>query len=172
MNAFKITVAAMAIATLALGAINMASHGHKRSAPEAAAPVAAPSYLMRSSEVDLRDKIPADTALPQITAESMPGMFAKLGADEIQRTRAGVWATAYRAAADRACDKVAWASLGETSEPGKPQFFARCENGVKFTFEEMELKDNNGEWFVQANAPRGSEYWISQKAFTPAARAE
>lgn len=138
---------------------------------EAPVKAADQSYLMRPTATELRDKIEMGAAA-EITAETMPRMFEKMGAEEIKRTRAGVWAAMYRTAADRRCDKVAYASLGDESQPGKPVFFAMCENGVVNKFSEFELKDNDGEWFVQENAPSGLVFWMSQKAFTPAPKAK
>lgn len=183
MNSFKVAICTMAIFTGSIGAYAAIADSTmaKPAAPaaevkqeEAKSFTPRTSYLIRKEAKNFRYKIPHTGTSPvmQITPEEFPKLYEKLGADVAKDSWGGSWAALYRTVTAGSCDKIALASVSEKSTPEALSFYVRCENGHTFTYNDYELKDDNGQWFTEETAVAAGEFVHYTKPFKLPAKAE
>lgn len=171
MNAFKLTIAAMTVATVGIMAYATIAdahyRAHKNDVKETSAPVGTfdSSSLLVNAQPEPNTNyfatIEAGAIDFNVNIDTAPGLVSKLGQAEIDRLRDGLSAAAFRTAKAPICDTVSNVSFSYNSEAGNPVIYSTCRNGKKWYFHEEELKDKDGNWFTASTAITATQSWDS-----------
>ncbi|HCI6749268.1 TPA: hypothetical protein NPP60_004937 [Klebsiella variicola subsp. variicola] len=118
-----------------------------------------PEYLQASIYADDWEGTIFEGAVMQITPDTFPILYNRLGEDMAAEANKGVFSAAYRVIRVPECDGVDYAGISEKATPDDLRFFVHCNNGKMWKFSEIELVDNDGEWLTKENAPRADRVY-------------